>query len=294
MRIIFFGTCSGTEPKQGFRHVSFAVIHNGKTFFFDAGEGSSYTAHLLGVDLLSTEAVFISHCHMDHIGGLPNLLWNIRKLDGISKTDPSPMSGKSIKLFIPNKDSLEGVLKILGGTEGGFRKHFSLEADSPRDGQIFDSGDFIVTALHNTHLERDESGRWMSFSYRIEAGDGSLVYSGDVRHVSELDPLLSSCSLLLMETGHHSVEEVCSYVKENCPGVEKLGFIHHGRAILSSPEAELEKAKSILGERVYIFRDKTAYDMQPAASVHERKNTQPRGFHHPGKLSHRQAHDVIV
>ncbi len=261
MRITFLGTCSGTEPVRGCRHVSFTIRHKDKIFFFDAGEGCSYTAHLIGIDLLSTRAVFITHCHMDHVGGLPNLLWNIRKLDGKAGGNPSPMTGREVKVFIPDEASREGVLKVLSATEGGFKAEFGLKMSLPEDGMIFEEDGFKVSALHNGHLGRDENGRHLSFSYKIEAGGKTIVYSGDVKDISELQPLLADCSLLLMETGHHRVEDVCSYIRDAAPGVKKLGFIHHGRAILASPEGELKKAGDMLGENVFLSRDETAMDI---------------------------------
>ncbi len=258
MRITFLGTCSGTEPVRDYRHVSLAISHSDKIFFFDAGESCSYTAHLLGIDLLSTRAVFISHCHMDHIGGLENLLWNINKLDGMAQTNPSPMAGREVKVFIPDELSWEGVSKVLSATEGGFSTKFGIRMKLPEERLIFEENGFKVSALHNGHLGRDENGRHLSFSYKIEAGGKTIVYSGDVKEVSELEPLLQDCSLLLMETGHHRVENICSYIKEKAPRVENLGFIHHGREILASPEAELEKARKIMGDRVFIARDRTA------------------------------------
>ena len=83
MKLWFFGTCSGTEPLPGRHHVSFALESEGGLYWFDAGEGCSYTAKLAGADLLAVKKIFISHTHMDHVGGLGNLLWNIRKLEWV-------------------------------------------------------------------------------------------------------------------------------------------------------------------------------------------------------------------
>lgn len=58
MKIHIFGTCAGTEPIPGRRHVSFAIERNGYIYWFDAGEGCSYTAHLMGVDLLSIKSIY--------------------------------------------------------------------------------------------------------------------------------------------------------------------------------------------------------------------------------------------
>ena len=60
MHLTFLGTCAGTEPMPDRKHTSFAIEYNGKVYWFDAGAGCSYTAHLLGIDLLSVRAMFFS------------------------------------------------------------------------------------------------------------------------------------------------------------------------------------------------------------------------------------------
>ena len=102
MKIHFLGTCAGTEPMPGRKHASIAVESGKNIYWFDAGEGCSYTAHLLGIDLLKVNKVVISHTHMDHVGGLGNLLWNIRKLVIMRKQ--LPLHG-GIEVYLPNMET---------------------------------------------------------------------------------------------------------------------------------------------------------------------------------------------
>jgi len=256
MKITFLGTCSGTEPMPGLHHCSFVIERGERLYWFDAGECCSYTAHVGGVDLAAVEAVFISHTHMDHIGGLASLLWTMRKLCSRSQSTAERLEGRTIKIFIPNLDVWDGIMKTLRGTEGGFGIKFGLEACEYGDGTVYDEDGVRVAAAHNLHLGEPEAGQpWRSFSLRFEADGRSVAYSGDVRSIADFAALIDGCSLLLMETGHHKVEDVCCYLRDSGLAIGRLGFIHHGRGILDDPAGELAKAQSILGDRVFIAED---------------------------------------
>jgi ribonuclease BN (tRNA processing enzyme) len=257
MKITFLGTCSGTEPIAGYRHTSFAIEHAGGVYWFDAGEGCSYQGHLAGLDLLSVRAVFISHTHMDHVGGLANLLWNMRKISSRTVDPARKLTGKNIHVYFPDPEIWQGFRTVLSGSESGFKLDYTLDVCHYEDGLIHqDEHGVRVTALHNLHLMQPLPGeRWKSFSFRIEVGGRTVVFSGDVKHVGELEPLLGGADLLLMETGHHKVEAICQYLRDDSVFAGQLGFVHHGRAMLADPAGELAKAKAIWGDRVFVAYD---------------------------------------
>jgi len=74
-----------------------------------------------------------------------------------------------------------------------------------------------------------------SFSFLIEADSERIIYSGDVRSPKEMDPFVEEgCDRLIMETGHHSVSDVCEYAISK--KVKHVYFNHHGRQILNHPK----------------------------------------------------------
>jgi ribonuclease BN (tRNA processing enzyme) len=268
MRVTILGSCSGTEPMPGRKHVSFVVTSDaaeadGGVYWFDAGEGCSYTAHLLGIDLLKVRAIFITHTHMDHIGGLPNLLWNMRKVNSRTSDRARRLTGKCVRLYMPDLPPWEGIRKMLGGTEDSFHLDYELLVKRYGDGEVFNDGTLRVTALPNSHLDEESKDQERhSYSLRIESAGKAIVYSGDVKGIEELEPLLRApCDALLMETGHHRVEDICAYLRASAAPIGRLVFIHHERAILRDPVSEAAKARAMLTVPVMVADDGMVFDL---------------------------------
>lgn len=257
MKITILGSCSGTEPMPGRHQTSVSLETGGKLYFLDAGENCGYASYLGGLDLLSTDSILISHTHMDHTGGLPHLLWNLRKLCTLSKENEDRMRGRRIRVFLPDLDVFEGVCKMLRGSEGNYETVFSLEPHLVEDGLLLD-GDLRLSAFHNLHLGEPAPGEpWKSFSFQLTAEGKKVVYSGDFRDFSELRPHLDGAALILLETGHHRAFQLCQELKDSGADFGRVVFYHHGLEILGDFEGELALAREVLGDRVDFADDGT-------------------------------------
>lgn len=258
MKLYVFGSCSGTEPMEGRHHTSLAIEVNGRLYWFDAGENCSHTAHLMGLDLLSVSDIFISHTHMDHVGGLGNLLWNIRKLSGVKNKLPS--YGK-VQVYIPNLATFDAILTILKNTEGNYKTEYETLAKQISDSTLLKNDDIEVIARHNFHLPQREN-EWQSFSFRITAGEKKIIYSADIKSLEDMKEFLEEgCDLLIMETGHHKAEDVCQKIVDSGYRVENLYFLHHGRSVLNDFEGSEKRCQSIF-PKVRFCNDGDVFDLE--------------------------------
>ena len=234
-KIRFLGTCSGTEPMPGMHHCSLIIEVDGVNYWFDGGENCAHAAHTGGVNVMNTRALFVSHPHLDHTGGIANLLACMRKLAWREKRQL--IHDNTLSVYFPGLKLFE-VIKMLAcnNAEGRFKFIFNLdEHELCEDGLVFMDERIRVSAVHNRHLGEDGTNGWHSYSFLIEADGKRIVFSGDVAEPCELDPIIENCDLLIMETGHHPVSAVCEYAISR--GVKALRFNHHGREILGDRAA---------------------------------------------------------
>ena len=236
-KIHYIGTCSGTEPMPGMRHCCIVFEIGDAYYWFDAGEDCSYRAYLSGIDFMRIRAVFISHPHIDHIGGLANLFSRINKVISRYKLT---YAYDALQVHTPDAAMLDAVRRVGGG--GKIPKYgYQLQDHVIADGVIYEDDRLRVTALHNCHLNETGENGWHSYSFLLEFEGKRVIYSGDVKKPEELDALIGDgVELLIHETGHHTVDAVCTYADSR--NVKRLRFNHHGREIIGGREASDKRA----------------------------------------------------
>ena len=76
--ITFLGTSGGGRPNHYRNPSSTALKINGTVFLFDAGEGTQRQIAFSNLNVLDVKKIFITHMHIDHVGGLIPLILNIK------------------------------------------------------------------------------------------------------------------------------------------------------------------------------------------------------------------------
>ena len=245
MKIHTLGTSAGTQPYPQCHHVCTAIETEKSLYFIDAGECGAYTAHNMGVDLLKTKAIFITHPHMDHVGGLGNLLWYIRKVDVISRQVLT--EADCVEIFTPCVESVEGFMTVLRNTEGDFKCRYSHNINKYSDGVIFSNGEVKVTAHHTNHMPQ-KNGEYQSYSFTVECEGKTLVFSGDMRLENIIEIMPEKCDAFFVETGHHQIEDIAAEMKKCGKKADKVMFTHNGSYIFKDYDSAEKRVKAAFGE----------------------------------------------
>lgn len=257
MKIHVLGSLSGMEPHVNRHHTSWVLeLDNGSLYWFDAGECCSETAYLMGMDLFNLRAVFISHPHYDHFGGLLNLFSVYRKMYAIEHDTTE----RSFEIFMPVDDLWE-PFKDICCKVAAYPCCVEVNDHVLSDGGFFKNDEIMVEFMGNRHIAVEEEEPFKSFSFRITAENKTIVYSGDLGSTEELLEWSRNCDCLLMESGHHHPWEVCQYWQDNSCNIGKVIFMHHGRDVIYMPTETAIRCRRVIGNKVFFAEDRQCWEL---------------------------------
>lgn len=205
---VTLGTGGGPRVQTKRAQPANAVIVNGAVYIFDAGEGVQRQLAAAGIDLAQVKAIFVSHHHIDHIGGLSTLLVNrwvntrYAPLPVIGPPGTTDMIRESLAAARPVElapVNLAGNIPPLGGTAAPC----DLPAAADHPVEIYADQNIRVLAVTNAHYHfpagSESAATARSYSFRIEAAGGSIVYTGDTGASPQVEELAKGADLLVSE-----------------------------------------------------------------------------------------------
>lgn len=185
-----------------------AVVVGTAVYLFDVGDGVQRQMALAGLPLDNVRAIFISHHHIDHNGGLAPLLVTRWVLGART---PLPVLGPPGTVAM-----VGGIFQAYRATElapvtTGYRETALGSTAAPTDlppdisepQMIFEDENIRVLAITNDHYHfaiGSETARLSrSYAYRIEARGRTVVYTGDTGPSANVTRLAKGADLLVSE-----------------------------------------------------------------------------------------------
>lgn len=222
------GTSHGTHTPSRFNSSTLFEVRD-SLYLVDAGAPVEGLLIRAGKDISRIRAVFLTHMHNDHVGGLPGLIKQLIK----QKKD-----GQHTDVYLPEAAAHAGLNGWLQAQHLVWPSPcITMHTTVPND--LYDDGLLSVSAITTRHLVVD-SDLPSSFSYELKTGGKSIVYTGDLSGDFSDFPLknrVDPCDVCICEGTHYSMERALP-VLAKAP-IRKLILNHVGDRWHGEGEAEL-------------------------------------------------------
>ena len=198
--ILGTGTPNADPDRSG---PALAVVAGGRAYLVDAGPGMVRRAAAArrehGIDALAPSGLnrlFITHLHSDHTVGLPDAIlspWVLERPDPIRIFGPPGTASMADHIQEAWKEDVHMRLFGLEPHDYNLDAYKSLVTETT-GGPVYEDENVRVTAIPVLH------GSWPHpLGYRFEAGDRTIVISGDARPSETLVEACNGCDVLVHE-----------------------------------------------------------------------------------------------
>lgn len=175
MRIITLGTSHGDSTFDRFNSSTLFETSSGRLYLVDAGAPCEALIRRKGLNIRDLKAVFITHMHDDHAGGISSLIKQATKYKQDRNFD--------LNIYLPEFRAINALkewMKVLHeNADDSILKYYAVT-----DGEIYSDDELTVTAIRTKHLRtisRTE-GDPCSFAYILDfkKENKKILHSGDL------------------------------------------------------------------------------------------------------------------
>ena len=202
-RLITLGTRAGPIPTLWRAQSSNVLIVDKSYYVVDTGPGVMRRLLEAGIEFRNIDTIFITHGHNDHTAGLGELLTVIYSY---GRTKPVHIYGPpGTEGFVAAQLralKFDSDIRISDGTRSIPIAQIFIGHDAGT-GLVFQDANVKVTSVENSHFNFPQGkpafGLYKSYSYRFDAPDRSIVFTGDTGPSEAVTTLAKGADLLLSE-----------------------------------------------------------------------------------------------
>lgn len=240
-RLVVLGTGTpNADPERS--GPALAVVAGGRAYLVDAGPGVVRRAaaaadrhQVKALDPPGLDIVFLTHLHSDHTTGLPDLVlspWVLDRPGPISVHGPPGTSAMVAAIQEAWREDVHVRLSGLEPRQANPDAHGARVSET-EGGLVYEDENVKVTAVPVLH------GSWAhALGYKFEAGEWTVVVSGDARPTPALAEACDGCDILVHEvysarqfesrtpdwqayhaSAHTSTAEVAEIARQARPGL---------------------------------------------------------------------------
>lgn len=216
MKITVFGSSHG-NPEKGRFQTSVLLECSGRNYLIDAAEPVNAMLVNRSLRAAQVSAVFITHMHIDHTGGLPSLLEQAGKHRFM-------FPDIHLALYLPDPEApaaLSAWSKVNGGNWQKGASGFDMTENA-----VYDDGIIRASFIPTRHLEAGADGTARSYAVMVKAEGKKVLFSGDLAPDFMDFPAEKAreCDLIFCELTHFPLEKALPVLQTLSP--EKLVFYH--------------------------------------------------------------------
>lgn len=219
-QVVLLGTAGGPfiRGKRSGRS-SLLIIGNHK-YLIDCGVGSLQSLNEAGYKPTDLDAIFLTNNHLDHMGGLADMLeyssfeGRSRPISVVGPAGVREMVAGALMLIEPERRIFNS--EGLTSTPNPASVFRAVQIDGQR--QVYDDGVVKVTVAENSHyrlIPRNSPsyGVDRSYSMRFDFGARSIVFAGDTGPSAGLEALAQDADVLV--TGVVDVPRAIKFATES-------------------------------------------------------------------------------